>query len=216
MACVYVKTYPAPVLNVSEVLRYAGWLGNVSEADTDGIFDCFAECEKRLSYRVCYVVTEVAELGSVLGVSSEPWFKKRFTGAKKAVLFCATVGLEIDRWIQRYARVSPTKALWFQALGAERVESLCNAFFEDLKEEFAPLYVGTRFSPGYGEIPLVIQSRVLEILDASRKIGVSVNGGGLMSPSKTVTAFVAIKETDEKESEGCAVCDKQDCALRKE
>ena len=216
MACVYVKTYPAPALNEKEVLRYAGWLGNVNEANTDGLCDCFAECEKGLSYRVCYVAVEVAELGAVLGVSSDSWFKKRVAGAKKAVLCCATVGLEIDRRIQRYARISPTKALWFQALGAERVEGLCNAICEDLKEEFAPLYVGTRFSPGYGEIPLGIQSRVLGILDASRKIGVSVNDGGLMSPSKTVTAFVAIKETDEKGKEGCAVCEKRDCALRKE
>ena len=216
MVCVSIKTYSAPELNRDEALRYAGYLGKRDEADVTTLNGCFSECENGLSYRVCYVITDVAELGSLLGVGRESWFTRRFSGAKKAVLFCATVGLEIDRCINRYARMSPTKALWFQALGAERVESLCDTFCEDIKKQVAPLYVGKRFSPGYGDIPLKLQKRVLEILDASRKIGVSINDGFLMSPSKTVTAFIPLKEMEEKEEFACAVCEKKGCTLRKE
>lgn len=216
MQGVLVKNYPAPPCNEKEILRYAGWRGEADEAVLAELRACIAECENTLSYRVCYVELDVCALTALLGKEHEAWLNKRFSGAKKAVLFCATVGLEMDRLIQRYALVSPTKALWFQALGAERVESLCNAFCEDIKRGFLPWKAGARFSPGYGEVPLTIQKRVLEILDAPRKIGVSVNESLLMSPTKSVTAFIPIRETDRHEENGCAVCKKTDCVLRRE
>ena len=47
-------------------------------------------------------------------------------GCRRVVLFAATVGVAPDRLIQRYSRVSPSKALVMQAVGAERVEALCD------------------------------------------------------------------------------------------
>ena len=51
---------------------------------------------------------------------------KNLQGYDKAVFFVATVGIEIDRLIKKYSVLSPTKAVIFQAIGAERIESLCN------------------------------------------------------------------------------------------
>ena len=83
-----------------------------------------------------------------------------------------------------------------QALGAERVESLCDAFCEQmntqLKEEGKLLR--TRVSPGYGDISLTMQREVFAALDCERKIGITLNDDLLMSPSKSVTAIAGIKE----------------------
>ena len=60
---------------------------------------------------------------------------KNLSGCKTAVIFAATVGLMPDRLISRYGVSSPAKALVFDAIGAERIESLCDHFCEDLKEK---------------------------------------------------------------------------------
>ena len=216
MQGVFVKNYPAPPCDEREALRYAGWRGEADERALEEIYACYSECANGLSYRVCYVVADVEELKTLLGATDGAWMNARFSGAKQAVLFCATVGLEIDRLIQRYMRVSPTKALRYQALGTERIESLCDLFCEDIQKEFLPLQAGTRFSPGYGNVPLELQKTILEILDAPRKIGVSIHDSLLMSPSKSVTAFVPLVEKGEAKLGGCAVCAKTDCVLRKE
>ena len=73
-----------------------------------------------------------------------------------------------------------------QALGAERVEALCDAFcaeFEGAK---------MRFSPGYGDLPLDTQRALFALLDCPRKLGLTLNESLLMSPSKSVTAIMGL------------------------
>ncbi len=218
MQGVYVKTYPAPDLDSKEALRYAGYLGSEGGETEERITACFLETEKEFSYGVCYAVCSVDELISFLGRESENWLLSRLCDAERVAVFCATVGLGIDRRILRYSVVSPTKALLFQALGTERVESLCEAFCRDLQREYQAVRVGRRFSPGYGNIPLEVQRAVFALLDCSRKLGVSLNDSLLMTPSKSVTAFVPIGVKTEKTGKkaDCKACDKTDCALRKE
>ena len=76
--------------------------------------------------------------------------QKNLKGCCRIILFGATVGLELDRLIARYGRLSPSKALCFQAIGAERIESLCNAFNDEIDEIFREqgMYTRPRFSPG--------------------------------------------------------------------
>ena len=112
----------------------------------------------------------------------------------RVLLFAATVGLELDRLIAKYSKLSPSRALVLQALGAERVEALCDAFLSDLKPFYreAGLSMRPRFSPGYGDLPLEVQKDFFALLDCHRKIGLSLNDSLLMSPTKSVTAVVGL------------------------
>ena len=49
-----------------------------------------------------------------------------------------------------------------------------------------------RFSPGYGDLPLDVQKNIFPLLDCERKIGLTLNESLIMSPSKSVTAFVGM------------------------
>lgn len=62
---------------------------------------------------------------------------RNLQGCDKVILFAATVGLAPDRLIAKYGRLSPTKALCMQAIGAERIESLCDAFCDELAADYA-------------------------------------------------------------------------------
>ena len=144
----------------------------------------------KVGYRMLPVKTDGAICDFSLFSLPSRDLARALDGCGRAVLFAATVGVGIDRLIARYSRLSPAKALLFQALGAQQVEAVCDAFCADLERETgAPLR--QRFSPGYGDLALEVQREVFTILDGKR-IGVSLSESLLMTPSKSVTAFVGI------------------------
>ena len=194
MADVFVRSYPSPEYNKKEILRYAGVEGDAPELD--GILsECIREARDRLIYKVCYAEFPIIRQGDALDLGfssvSSKALQKNLEGCDKIILFAATVGIDIDRLIAKYSVTSPSKALMFQAVGAERIESLCDIFCEDIARgrAFRP-----RFSAGYGDLPIELQMDIFRALDCSRKIGLTLNESLLMSPTKSVTAIVGVKE----------------------
>jgi cobalamin-dependent methionine synthase I len=132
------------------------------------------------------------------------------SGCSEVVIFAATVGLDFDRLVGRYKRVSPSKALLIQALGAERVEALCDKFCAGFEGRTS------RFSPGYGDLELQSQKEIFDLLRVEEKIGISLNESLLMTPTKSVTAIFGIK--DEKTSvkdHDCSLCGLTECEFRR-
>ena len=213
---VKIKTYLAPPLDEQEALRYALCGVDTDDKVKGSLRACIYESEGQFSYRVCYVVMDREKLLAEFPKNEQERLLSRVLGAEKVVVFCATVGLGIDRLVNGYSRIDTEKALLFQALGTERVESLCDVFCEDMQAEHAPLFVGGRFSPGYGNLPLQMQQTVFALLNCQKHIGVTLGDGLLMTPTKSVTAFLPLYTTAHKSTAGCVACNKQDCVARKE
>jgi hypothetical protein len=194
---VVVKSYPQTPIDISEAIRYAG--GGASDEVLALAESCAEEINGRLRGAVCYAILDVeisedvCDFG-VFKVNSKN-LAKNLLGVKRAILFGATVGVEIDRLIAKYSRLSPSKALFIQALGAERIEALCDRFEEDIKKELASEGKTSRmrFSPGYGDLPLSLQKEIFAFL-RPEKIGISLGEGLLMTPTKSVTAIIGIKD----------------------
>ena len=110
---IFVKTYPAPTVDRREILRYAGCQQPIDSVERV-LDECLAECENALAYRVCYRVLTAENFYRIFGTHP------RLDGCAYAVVFAATVGLDIDRLIARYRQVSVTKSVLLQAIGAER------------------------------------------------------------------------------------------------
>lgn len=214
------KTYQEPPFCEKEILRYAG-CKSYDEELLQLLRACIKEVRGKLSYKVCYrelpvtITEETCDFGCLTMQSQN--LAKNLKDCKTAILFAATLGVEIDRLIAKYGRISPSKALLFQAIGAERIEALCDIFCEDMAKEKG-VALKPRFSPGYGDLSLESQKDIFQILDCFKRIGVSLNDSLLMSPSKSVTAFVGIKtyldETEKKSVNKCAACEKTDCQYR--
>lgn len=194
---VFVRAYRAPDFNKKDILRYAGVRGDAAELYAL-LQECLDEVESKLVYHICYREFAVTHYDSHLDLgfikTESVGLKKNLYGCESIILFAATVGMEIDRLIARYATVSPTKSLLFQAIGAERIESLCDAFCREIAEEKAKIGFQTRprFSAGYGDLPLETQKEIFAVLDCPRKIGLTLNQSLLMSPSKSVTAIIGV------------------------
>lgn len=189
---VFTKTYPAPPYDKEEIFRYAGIKGDAREF-TGLAEECLGEAEGKLSFRVCYARFPVSVRGDsvdlAFAATRSSALAKNLAGCAFSCVFAATVGIGIDRMIAKYAVLSPAKAVMFQAIGAERIESLCNAFCGDLaREEGCALK--PRFSPGYGDLPLALQKDIFRALRCEKNIALTLNESLLMSPSKSVTAIV--------------------------
>ena len=214
---IYTKNYPTPELNERECLRYAGTTPQNISAEEQALFEtCLVEIEDKLTYKVCWGRFPLKRVGDSLDFgflkTESRALMKNLEGCEEVIVFAATIGLEIDRLIRRYTNLSPAKALFFQAIGAERIESLCDAFCEELKGEGVQLR--PRFSPGYGDLPLEMQKDLFRVLDCPRKIGLTLNESLLMSPSKSVTAIIGIGGGATEAENKCSACENSDCAYR--
>lgn len=187
MCKVLEKTYAAlPSFNEREILRYAGVKGEADENTLALLRECLQACEGVFSYRACFVTLSKADLFALLPSAKESKGLTKFLGEREeTVLFAATIGLGVDRLIHRYASVSPVKALFFQAIGAERIETLCDEFCKELG-------LKKRFSPGYADLPLEVQRGIFAALGCEKRLGISLTDSLLMSPTKSVTA-IAVK-----------------------
>ena len=155
--------------------------------------ECLDEISGKLTYKVCFIHLPLSVKGDNIDLSfakvRSADLSKNLASCNSFVLFAATIGLECDRLISRYSKTSPLKSLMFQAIGAERVESLCNVFNSEIKEKYK---TSPRFSPGYGDFPLSMQKDFFAVLEPSKRIGLCLNESLLMSPSKSVTAIIGI------------------------
>ena len=217
MSTVFVKSYPEIKVNKTEILRYAK---GADEGVTD---ELLKEVLPKLSYRVCYMHFPVKCTGGTLDIgfmkTESKSLMKNLGGCDGIILFGATIGIEFDRLMQRYMHLSPAKAFVLQGIGAERIESLCDRFCEDIKKDAKKRgkHTRPRFSAGYGDFSLDMQREIFSVLDAPRKIGLTLTDSLIMSPSKSVTAIVGISDKCAcVDKVKCALCDKADCEYRSE
>ncbi|MBQ7326232.1 MAG: Vitamin B12 dependent methionine synthase activation subunit [Clostridia bacterium] len=195
---VFVKSFSLPPVDRRETLRYAGVREEIPEI-TSLLDSCIVEVDGRLSAKVCYREYELSTLDAYLDLgfarTDSRALRKALDGCKKIILFCATVGVDMDRLIARYSIASPSRSVMLQAIGTERVETLCDEFCKQIKEEKISFgqSVTKRFSPGYSDLPLALQRDIFSALNPEARIGVVLNESLIMTPSKSVTAIIGIK-----------------------
>ena len=222
MNTVFLKHFSPPPVNRREILRYAG-VKAADDATNALLDDCLKEAENVFSFSVCYIECPVSFCDGFIDFSftktESKNLAKNLASCQQVVLFAATIGIGLDRLVSRYTKISPARALLLNAIGTERIESLCDTFCSSLSEEKEKegLFTVPRYSPGYGDLPLNFQTEIFSVLDPSRKIGLSLNKSLLMSPSKSVTAIVGLSRCDKKSKADlpCLSCNKENCQYRR-
>ncbi len=177
----------------SEVLRYMRSPSN--DRVMRLIEECIGEVGEILSASVCYdeypVEINVGEVDLGFCKIESLDLAKNLAGCKRAIVFVATVGMGVDRLINKYSILSPSRSLCIGAIGNERVEALCDIFCAELKKKYQN--IRPRYSAGYGDLPLSMQRDIFNALSCTKNIGVSLSDSLLMTPQKSVTAIVGIE-----------------------
>ena len=181
-----------------EALRYLGYgRQNIPETEVKNLLaDCKKEVLEVQDLRACYSVFDISVDGDNLDLGfvkvKSHSLSINLSGCDKAVVFACTAGVGIDRLIARYSRISPARAAVVQALGAALVEGWCEEICGKIKERFGE--TKPRFSCGYGDLPLTLQHDIFAALSVTKHTGITLSDDCFMTPTKSVTAIVGIKE----------------------
>ena len=161
----------------------------------DLIEECFKELKENVNLR--YISARVKidfeynkfDLG--FGEFESKSLEKNLNGCSEAFVFLITLGYECDRLLNKLSFLSPAKHFICDALASSFAESVCDKAEEIIKEN---IKCRVRFSPGYGDLPLAVQPKLLEMLNAQKLCGITINDSLLMSPSKTITCIMGIEK----------------------
>lgn len=143
---------------------------------------------------------------------------RNLSGCGEVVLFAATLGSGVDTLIHRASITGITKGVILQAAAAAMIEAWCDENQEQIRiqMEARGLFLRPRFSPGYGDLPLECQRDIVRVLKTAKEIGLTLTESCLMTPVKSVTAFIGVSPLNTNcHQQGCEACLKKDCQFRR-
>ena len=213
-------------IDKDEVLRYLGI--NPKKADNKMlayINDCIEENLQESNPKYIYKIFDLSfQRESILIEGTNLYLKGRDIKAHlehslKCVLFAATLGSSIERRIGHYKSYDLTRILVLDACATALIESVCSEIEEEIKgigqREYG-LNITSRYSPGYGDLSLNIQPKLLDVLEAHR-IGLTVTEDLIMIPRKSVTAIIGLQKEKGSFTGTCRKCtNRGNCPYRKE
>ena len=207
-----------------EAIRYLGYGKAEPDEHIKKLIDSsFQEleqiAEKKLYYQTCSldIWNDYSLMIGTVEIKSKN-LCKNLRGCKEVLVLGATLGTGVDRLLQKYERLDITRAVVLQACAAAYLEEFCDVEQKKLKEHYGKegLYLRPRFSPGYGDFSLEHQKDILEILNAAKRIGLSMTESHMLIPTKSITAVIGISGQNEAcHVKGCEACTKEDCMYRR-
>ncbi len=214
------------IINRNEILRYLGYGSGKVDEVTDGIIDdCIDEILKITKTNFLYNIYELGrENGNIflknliLKLEGKDIYN-HLQNSYKCVIMAVTLGNEVDSRIRYYSKFNLTKSLIFDACATAAVEALCDIVESGIKKIAVDngYNTTTRYSPGYGDLSIEIQPRILNLLNAQKHIGLTVTDSCILLPRKSVTAFIGIGKDLERKALSCKKCKLYDnCLFTKE
>ena len=198
---IYEPDMTALKLNKSEIYRYLGHKQGMDiSCEVSAMVEEVLETVLKNSVpKVCYKrfdvkIDDEIDFGFMRVNSRELAYN--LEGCHEAAIFAATIGIFTDRQIQKETILSPAKACVYQAVGATVIEAVCDDFNEWLlkEEEKKGHILKPRYSPGYGDVALLVQKDICRELETAKQIGITLTDSMLMIPEKSVTAIIGIKK----------------------
>lgn len=159
------------------------------------IDECFDDLKKVTNCKFSAIRTSVLYLGENrldcgFGEFESATLVKNLQGCREVFVFATTLGHGVDRLLNTLSKISPAKHFITDALASSMAEAAADKAEELIKGD---VLCRPRFSPGFGDLSLELQPRILNLLNAHRLLGITTNKTLLMSPLKSVTAIMGIK-----------------------
>ena len=188
-------------LNEKEALRYLGFRGRPADPETvRAVREIGAALEKSLQPKC--VSRRYAVRVSDTAVELDGWriesvkLARHLRGAEAAYLFAATLGVQADAMVRRYA-------VRGAAAGAV-ADAVCSALIEDYCDEMQ------------ARLAAESQREIFPRLACEKRIGVTLTDSLLMTPFKSVTAVIGVTASPDCAYNKCAACTNTACAFRAE
>lgn len=183
-------------MNKAEILRY---LRTSSKTEDERLLSLIDECcaevnacvKPRTLHRIfdCEVTDDSLIIGDIV-------FKSRrladtIKGCRRVCIFGATLGTECDRLLRTYSATDITRSIVLQACLASKIEEVCDSLEDTLVADGMSLR--QRYSPGYFDLDINENRKVFEMLELTKRIGLTLTDTCQMVPTKSVTAIIGIE-----------------------
>ena len=206
-----------------EIARYLGYRGIEPDPLVQSvIYEVSAELQSKVRpgciHRMEPLSAEddaILHLGPITVQSAD--LQKNLDGCTHVILIGATLGTAPDQVIRRYEALDMMKASIAQAVSAAMIEAYLDEEQAKLETVYQAqgLFMRPRYSPGYGDLSLSMQSEMLAVLQMTKHLGVTLTDGLLMIPSKSITAIIGLAAKPYLCTEdSCTLCGKENCQYR--
>lgn len=198
----YAALYAPPIKKMTDenkALIYLGYRGSDIPEDVRGLIDF---CEKKVDetaeekyvykkFRLTRDDDGILFAGTGLYVVSRD-LSDVLKDCEEAYLLAVTLGVGADTLIRKYMVSEPEKGVLLDSLFSVKADKLADKAQQEI-EGLCKSSLSFRFSPGYGDLPLECQSDIIDILDTRKRIGLFVTSSQMMTPTKSVTAILGVK-----------------------
>lgn len=213
------------MIDRNEVLRYLGYRGQVIDKRLEVLINiCRDETILKSNPRYIYGYFNLKSYYDYIEIENTTLIlkgndiRKHLKNCNKCAVLVVTLGSEIEREIIFNEKIDLTKSLILDACATTYIEEICDNVQEEIEKEMKnkDFNITSRFSPGYGDLPLDIQKELLLVMNATKRIGVNVSEHNILFPRKSVTAIIGIGENVVKEiKKDCSKCNKfKSCIYR--
>lgn len=192
---------------MKEILRYLG----IKSEDLSPELETKIHSVKNEIISACRPKSLFYEISSVDIFNSQALYK-HLSGCERYFIFAATLGTQADFIIRRYSGSDITNAAIAQAVCSWYIEKFCDDEMD--KFDKGALFFKPRFSPGYADFDISYQKYILDTLNASKKIGITLTDGMMMIPEKSVTAVLGLTKEKSCMQSKCENCPNKTCEYR--
>lgn len=212
--------------NKDEVLRYLGYKNqNLDKITNDLIEESMDEMRNLIKPRYIYKFFNIMRKEEKIYLNSSNFnlvgkdIENHLDKSEICALMAVTLGNDVDAKLRYYEKINMTKALILDACATAAIEEICDKICEELENilNVENKTLTSRYSPGYGDLPINIQKRFLSMLDAEKAIGLTASSHSILIPRKSVTAIVGVVDKEDKiKKVSCLDCSKYyTCMFRK-
>lgn len=211
----------------SELLRYLGYKGQEYGESIEKNIDlaisiCLDKVTPRSIIKKYSLNREPLSLKGTNMILQGQDIAKHLDDCNEVYIMGATVGFEIEKTVNKLMSENPLLGVIVDSASICAIESYCDDLCEELQMKNSK-QLTWRFSCGYGDFPLSQQKDFVRLLEMQKRIGVFINEDSfMMTPQKSVTAIIGIKENvdnlhdNERKCGGkCVNCGNVSCAYRK-
>lgn len=184
-------------LNKKEALRYLGIKSCDADEITLSLVDSvYDEIKDLITPKYTYKIFDMVNTGKSVIVDGVEFKSENLSfclkDCKQVILFCATIGVGADTLTRKYSVTDRAKCSVAHAVGSALIETYCDNSCCEIAEKLG-VEMRPRYSSGYGDLALSTQKEFFELLDITKHLGITLSDVYLMTPSKSVTAFIGVK-----------------------
>lgn len=209
-------------LDINEAMRYFR-MNNATDEMREQVERVANEIKSRFQPKYIYRIFQLEKNKNEISLLDSNVILMGKTAGKMlndcdfAALLICTLGFEFDNYMRALQVKNMSDAVIADSCGSVLVESGCDKAQEEIKALMPNMFVTDRFSAGYGDLSLDVQTDIVKALNGTSRLGVHLTETMLFNPCKTVSAIIGFSKTEQAAKiRGCKYCTMRDrCEYRK-